>query len=67
MPVVITSCKVTVGGTSMTNSFTICKHLTKDLAIGLDIQLIYKQAIAGPQKVSCNFTGDAMSLLIPLM
>ena len=40
-PVGIAQCEVTLGDASITYSFTVCKHLTKDLVIGLHMQQIY--------------------------
>ena len=49
-PVGITNYEVTMGGASMTDSFIMCKYLTKDVVIGLDIQQIYR--------IGCNWTED---------
>ena len=40
----------TIGGTSVTHSFFICEHLTKDLITGLDMQLIYR--------LGCDWTAE---------
>ena len=39
-PMNIVNCKVALGNTLMIHSFIVCKHLTKDLVIGLDMQQI---------------------------
>ena len=41
------NCEVSIGGISMTHSFIVCKHLTEDLVIGLDMHQIYR--------IGCNW------------
>ena len=49
-PVGITNCEVTIGNTSKSHTFILCKHLTKDVVIWLDMHHI--------NRMGCGWTEE---------